>query len=138
MTINYDFLLDKANRFLVKEALKLTDDNCNIYISFFTYKGGIDISSKLHKKYPEKMSIVLQHQFSDLVVNDSYFSVELSFGNVLEKIKVAFSVIEVFHDRNVNFYLKLGEYDNEDPFPSFEEKFDEESKIVSIDKFLKR
>ncbi|MBQ4875054.1 MAG: hypothetical protein HRK26_02930 [Rickettsiaceae bacterium H1] len=143
MTINYDFLLDQANRDLIRNALKKVnrEQECNIYISFYTKNKGVIISSKLRERYPEKMAIILQHQFDNFVVKSNYFSVRLSFGGIFEIIEIPFSAIEIFHDKDANFYLKLNE-ENNNTIPSFEEDMENEdfddNKIISIEKFLKK
>ncbi len=137
MSINYDFLLSKANKWIIKEALRLVENECNLYISFHTNMPGVEISEHLREKYPEVMAIILQHQFENLEVHTNYFSVELSFSGKLENIKIPFSSISVFHDRDANFHLQLDaiydEADSDDTISSFEEESD---KVISIDKFL--
>lgn len=142
MSIDYNFLSDQSNRFLVREALKLINcDKCNLYISFYTDSQDIKMSPELYKKYPERMAIVLQHQFRDLAVYNNYFSIQVSFDGVFEKIEVPFAMVEVFHDKEADFYLKLDKNISagDSTLPSFEDNFDDDTnKIISIDKFLKQ
>ena len=139
MSINYEMLLNKANKFLIKEALKALEGKCNIYISFHTYVQEVKISDALRKKYPDIMGIALQHQFDSLAVYNNYFSVTLSFDGLSEEIQIPFSAISVFHDKDANFHLQLDsnldciEDDENDTISSFE---DESDKIISINKFL--
>ena len=142
MSINYNKLRNRADQFFIKESLKLINKNeecCNIYISFYTNKVGVKISDKLRKEYPEKMAIILQHQFSNLVINNNSFSIDLSFSGVIESVTIPFFAIEIFHDQDVNYSLTLEQFDDSDSvMPSFEEDFENEKKIISIDKFLNK
>jgi hypothetical protein len=67
----------------------------------------VQISKALREKYPEEMTIVLQHQFDDLHVTDDFFSVVLSFDNVREKIQIPFDSLIAFADPSVKFGLQF-------------------------------
>jgi hypothetical protein len=79
----------------------------HFYISFNTEFPGVRISSRLREKYPEEMTVILQHQFWDLVVSDHGFEVGLSFSNVPEKLYVPYDAITGFFDPSVKFGLKF-------------------------------
>ena len=79
----------------------------HFYIAFDTRHPGLRISDKLREKYPEEMTIVLQHQFWDLKVQPELFEVGLSFGGVPERLVVPFDAITGFYDPHVQFALQF-------------------------------
>jgi uncharacterized protein len=110
--IRYDLLAQDALRSVVRRVL--TDaareglpGEHHFYISFKTQHPGVRISHRLGEKYPDEITIVLQHQFWDLQVSDQGFEVGLSFGNSPEKLVVPFEAISQFFDPSVQFGLKF-------------------------------
>jgi hypothetical protein len=79
----------------------------HFYIEFLTQADGVKLSPRLMAQYPEQMTIILQHQFWDLVVHDDSFEVGLSFGGVPEKLVVPFAAIKSFLDPSVQFGLQF-------------------------------
>lgn len=115
--INYEELIDQSMLNVVKQALKFASTNCNFednyfYISFCTTFPGVKISEHLRVKYLEQMTIVLQHQFSDLVIESDFFSVCLSFSGKIEKIVVPWKSIIMFIDPEAQLRIKLFYYVN--------------------------
>src|SRR5436190_23534147 len=94
--IRYDLLAQEALRGLVRTVLSdaakngLPGDH-HFYISFDTRAEGVRLSQRLRAQYPAEMTIVLQHQFWDLVVNDEAFELGLSFNGVPERLVVPFA-----------------------------------------------
>lgn len=119
MLINYNKLIDRAMLNVIKEALSIFTANHNLvldnhfYISFYTPFPGVGISERLRQKYPEHMTIVLQHQFSNLKINDNNFSVCLSFSGVLEDIVIPWGSISLFSDPSTQVSIKFSYYINE-------------------------
>ncbi len=110
--INYGHLIDDAMHIIVKKALqKVIKEGLpgkhHFFISFATNYPGVKISENLKKKYPEEITIVLQHQFDSLEVTDEGFSVILSFNNVKEKVSVPFPSLVAFADPSVKFGLQF-------------------------------
>jgi len=110
--IRYDQLIDNAMRQVVREALiKITKEGFagehHFLISFFTNYAGVEIPEHLKKKYPEEMTIVLQHQYEDLEVKEDLFRVVLSFENNREQIIIPFAALTSFADPGVRFGLKF-------------------------------
>ncbi len=110
--IRYDLLAQDALRSVVRRVL--TDaareglpGEHHFYISFRTQHPGVRISHRLAEKYPDEITIVLQHQFWDLQVSDQGFEVGLSFGNSPEKLVVPFEAVSQFFDPSVQFGLKF-------------------------------
>lgn len=111
--MRYDVLAQHALRNVVKLALqRVARDGAlpgehHFFISFDTNFSGVSISDRLHQKYPDDMTIVLQHQFWNLNVSDQQFEVELSFDNIPERLVVPFAAIKGFFDPTVQFGLQF-------------------------------
>src|SRR5690606_38074083 len=110
--MRYDVLAQDALRGVVRRALKVARDDGlpgehHFYISFRTDAPGVEISEKLRSQYPEEMTIVLQHQFWNLEVNEERFSVDLTFNKVPERLVVPFSAVQGFFDPSVQFGLQF-------------------------------
>lgn len=110
--IRYDILAQEALRGVIRKVLSEVakaglPGNHHFFITFLTGAPGVRISQRLHEKYPEQMTIVLQHQFWDMQVTDTSFEVGLSFGDVPEKLFVPFAAIRGFYDPSVNFELEF-------------------------------
>jgi len=113
--IRYDLLTQQALRGVVRNVLadvaktqSLPGDH-HFYISFDTRADGVRMSDRLRAQYPEEITIILQHQFWGLAVNDTAFEVGLSFGGVPEKLNVPFAAINEFVDPSVQFGLRFEE-----------------------------
>jgi len=112
--IRYDLLTQKALRGVVRAVLSdaakkgLPADH-HFYIGFDTHAPGVKLSERLRTQYPEQMTIILQHQYWDLSVNDHGFEVGLSFGGIPEKLSVPFDAINSFFDPSVQFGLQFEE-----------------------------
>ena len=74
-----------------------------LYVSFHTNHPEAEISSALRTNYPERMTIVLEHQFWDLVVSEQGFSVVLAFGGVRESLFVPWQSVYGFADPAAEF-----------------------------------
>src|ERR1043166_3741903 len=110
--IRYDLLTQEALRSVLRRVLQdaaksgLPGDH-HFYISFNTDAPGVRLSKRLRAQYPEEMTIVLQHQFRDLTVNEQTFEVGLSFSGVSEHLVVPFDSIKRFFDPSVQFGLQF-------------------------------
>ncbi|MEL7529281.1 MAG: SspB family protein [Pseudomonadota bacterium] len=110
--LRYDILIQDALRGAVKKILAevgrtgLPGEH-HFYIAFDTNAPGVRISQRLKERYPQEMTIVLQHQFWDLAIGEHAFEVGLSFGGVPEKLLVPFSAIKGFFDPSVQFALEF-------------------------------
>src|SRR5918993_5018404 len=96
--IRYDVLAQDALRGLVRRVLAevartgLPGEH-HFFITFDTRHPGVRISPRLREQYPDEMTIVLQHQFWDLVVTEAHFEVALSFNGISEKLHVPLDAI---------------------------------------------
>lgn len=110
--IRYDLLAQEALRSVVRRVLTdvardgLPGDH-HFYISFDTRAPGVKLSQRMREKYPEEMTVVLQHQFWDLNVSETGFEVGLSFGGVPERLVIPFSALKGFFDPSVKFGLQF-------------------------------
>ena len=110
--IRYDVLVSDALRGVVRQVLTevtttgLPGDH-HFYITIDTRLPGVRISSALRQRFPEEMTVVLQHQFWDLKVTEQAFEVGLSFSGVPERLLIPFSAITGFADPSVDFALKF-------------------------------
>ena len=110
--IRYDLLAQDALRGVVRKVLTdvaregLKGDH-HFYVAFDTRAPGVRISDRLRGKYPEEMTIVLQHQFWDLTVTEQTFEVGVSFGGTPERLLVPFTAIKGFFDPSVQFGLQF-------------------------------
>ncbi len=82
-------------------------------ITFTTTAPGVRLSERMRAQYPEAMTIVLQHQFWDLIVGDDGFEVGLSFGGVPERLAVPFDAMTAFYDPAVQFGFQFETIDAE-------------------------
>jgi hypothetical protein len=108
--IRYDVLARDAMRGVLRRVLEdaakrgLPGDH-HFYITFLTQAEGVKLSPRLLAQYPNEMTIILQHQFWDLIVTEDHFEVGLSFGNIPEKLVVPLTAIKAFLDPSVQFGL---------------------------------
>ena len=130
-------------------------------ITFNTTAPGVKLSDRMRAQYPETMTIVLQHQFWDLTVNDDAFEVGLSFGGMPERLAIPFDAVTAFFDPAVQFGLQFETIEgkaagdaetavkNEEPAPSKPEALPAPepearsrsrrgAEVVRLDRFRKR
>ena len=145
--MRYDQMVESALRSIVAEALTrvmkegLSGEH-HFYITFLTDQPGVAIPDRLSAQFPQQMTIVLQHQFSNLRVFPERFSVRLSFGGVPGDIVVPFAAITGFADPSVNFALQFqppansdgdGDEDGADPAHQGSLAGNDETQSASID-----
>lgn len=110
--IDYGKLIDESMRDIVRRTLKIAEENGlkndhHFFITFQTRHAGVMISDKLVEKYPDEMTIILQHQFWDLEVDKEKFNIVLSFDNVKESLSIPFEALTSFADPSVKFGLQF-------------------------------
>lgn len=147
--INYDKLIEKSLKYVVVQALKIAErqglpGENHFYITFKTRHPQTVISDTLLRQYPEEMTIVIQHQYSNLVVNEESFSVDLSFSGIEQTLVIPFDAITYFGDPFAKFGLSFAAADNTEDVSLFAEEetpkkaSGEIASIVSIDSFRKK
>ena len=106
--IRYDILAQAALRGVVRTVLtdaakKGLPGEHHFKITFSTAAPGVRLSERMRARYPQEMTIVLQHQFWDLIVTERAFEVGLSFGGMPERVAVPFDAVTAFFDPAVQF-----------------------------------
>jgi uncharacterized protein len=104
--IRYDLLVQEALRSVVRKVLADASRNGlpgdhHFYISFKTHAPGVTVPAAMRQKYPDEMTIILQHEFWDLSVNGDGFEVSLSFSRKPERLAIPFAAITGFSDPSV-------------------------------------
>jgi hypothetical protein len=151
--LEYPKLMDRAVRGVVREALSLVAEKGlpglhHFYVTFRTRAPGVDIPDRLLAAYPEEMTIVLEHQFWDLAVEATAFSVTLSFNDMNERLRVPYDAITAFVDPSVKFGLQFQSEDAAapaaapaEPPPAAEQdkpEGDDGDTVVALDRFRKK
>ncbi len=117
--LRYERLIEDALRGVVRSALRIVaeqglPDGHHLHISFRTDFPGVEMAAPLRLQYPEEMTIVLQHMFWDLEVEEEFFSIALAFNTVRQHLIVPFAAITVFQDQSVGFVLQFQARGDED------------------------
>ena len=111
--IPYDEIVQEALREVVGRVLHEVEKSGGLpgahhfYITFKTRLPGVQIPKHLADRFPDEMTIVIQHRYWDLKVEDELFSVGLSFGGVPSMLTVPFAAVTDFVDPAVDFSLKF-------------------------------
>jgi len=149
--IPYDEIVQEALRDVVGRVLGQVErtgalpGEHHFYITFRTRMPGVSIPKHLTERFPDEMTIVLQHRFWDLKVGKDSFSVGLSFGGVPATLHVPFAAVTQFHDPAVEFALTFQanaeeapreeheEAGNDAPEAADAEPRDDGSNVVNVD-----
>ena len=110
--IRYDVLAQEALRGVMRKVLGEVEKTGlpgehHFFVTFITDAPGVRISSRLREKYPEQMTIVIQHQYWDLKVSETGFEIGLRFSEIPERLLIPFAAIKGFYDPSVNFELEF-------------------------------
>jgi len=156
--LGYDRMMERAIRGVVREALAVAASKGlpgahHFYVTFRTQAPGVAIPDHLLAKYPEEMTVVLEHQFWDLEVTEDTFAVTLSFGNKPARLTVPFAAVTTFADPSVQFGLQFKEAGAdgsqtpaaeattapaEAPKPKAKAAGDTPGEVVTLDSFRKK
>jgi hypothetical protein len=151
--MRYEAMAQDALRGVVKTALKRAaapeglPGAHHFYITFKTDAPGVSGPPDLLGKYPDEMTIVLQHQYWDLAPGETFFSVTLQFGGQPKRLSVPYAAVTRFYDPSVQFLLQFEAPAVADAKPAEAEAkaadpetppADGEAKIVSLDQFRKK
>jgi uncharacterized protein len=162
--MDYANLTQTALRGVIRQALLRANEpnglpgDHHFFITFLTKAEGVFIPDDLKARYPTEMTIVIQHQYRDLRIDDDRMSVTLSFGGAPKVLRFPYAAITRFYDPSVQFILEFdveetdslqdnvsdsivdspqAEGDNKDPEASVE-PVDNGPKVVSLDQFRKK
>ncbi|MFC3712020.1 SspB family protein [Sphingoaurantiacus capsulatus] len=154
--IPYDEIVQEALRSVVRRVLTDIEaagglpGNHHFYIAFKTRAPGVDLPKHLSERYPDEMTIVIQHRYWDLQILEDQFSIGLSFNQVPAKLTIPYSAITGFVDPAVNFALQFqapviededGEEAEPAPVPLTAEEVaarEDGSNVVTLDAFRKK
>lgn len=154
--MRYEAMAQDALRGVVKAALKRAaapeglPGAHHFYITFKTEAPGVSGPADLLGKYPDEMTIILQHQYWDLAPGETFFSVTLQFGGQPKRLSVPYAAVTRFYDPSVQFLLQFEAPAAEGAAPAKLETriadaaepeappADGEAKIVSLDQFRKK
>ena len=163
-SVKYELLVEKALRGVVRDVLEAAGrlglhDKQHFYVTFRTAHPKLKMPQWLLANHPDEMSIVLQHQFWDLSVNEDGFEVTLSFGGKPERLCIPFAAITAFSDPAAKFGLQFRlhgealEHDEtpeaphldqpepeavEEPAETDDGDADQSGKVVALDAFRKK
>lgn len=118
-TIDYGNLMHEAMRSLIRHVLTDVSENGlpgahHFFISFDTGHPDVEIADWLAERFPDDMTIVMQHWFEGLEVSEDGFSITLNFGNQPERMYIPFDAIRTFVDPSVEFGLRFETQESDD------------------------
>jgi hypothetical protein len=149
--IGYEALQQTALRGVVRAALEraaeprgLPGDH-HFYISFRTDAADVSVPADLRARYPEEMTIVLQHQYWDLTPGETAFSVTLQFNSQPKSLSIPYVAVTRFYDPSIHYLLQFTPPPPGPPAeakpevrPSSSPDGEEAPKVVSLDQFRKK
>lgn len=158
--IGYDEIIENSMRSVIYETLKKVEKtglpgNHYFIVTFLTRFPAVEMSQQLLEKYPEEMTIAIQHQYKNLVVEHDHFKISLSFSGKSEKMTIPYKAVTSFADPSMNFGLKFSvSYDEIEGFENGDygesnlansslnkekkgEVIDLSAKVISLDAFRK-
>jgi len=153
--LRYDQIVERALRGVVKTALEQVRDyglphGHSLYITFQSDHPDVVLPGHLKVQYPREMTIVLEHQFWDLYVEDDRFEVTLSFSRVRQHLVIPLEAVTAFADPGVQFGLKFDVEGASAPTPAESEPAEREqpetvvaapaegAEVVTLDTFRKK
>jgi uncharacterized protein len=118
-SIDYGNLMHEAMRGLIREVLSDVAEHGlpgahHFFISFDTGHPDVEIADWLAERFPDDMTVVMQHWFDDLDVKEDGFGITLNFGNQPERMYIPFDAIRTFVDPSVEFGLRFETQDVDD------------------------
>lgn len=148
-SLDYGNLMHRAMRGLIQEVLQDVADHGlpgehHFFITFDTQHDDVEIANWLTQRYPDEMTVVVQHWYESLTVTDQGFSITLNFGDQPEPLYIPYDAIITFVDPSVEFGLRFethDDLDDDDEDDDFDDDTPPEPKgnaeVVSLDKFRK-
>jgi len=150
-SIDYGNLMHRAMRGLIQSVLEDVAKNGlpgahHFFITFDTNHPDVAIADWLRERYPDEMTVVIQHWFENLEVTEDGFSVTLNFGNQPEPLVIPFDAVRTFVDPSVEFGLRFETREEDDEDEDGEEDDDDgdddppphDAEIVRLDRFRKQ
>ena len=135
-SLSYERMVEDALRGVLRQALKITEAQGlpgahHFYVTFDTTHPGVQMADTLRALHPSEMTIVVQHQYWDLVVDDKHFEIALSFSGINQHLSIPFEAVTAFADPHakfgLQFHVEFEEIDEND------EDFDDDTAGPSLD-----
>jgi hypothetical protein len=152
--MHYETLAQDALRGVIRSALERAalpegiPGAHHFYVTFKTRAPGVSVPPDILAKYPDEMTVILQHQYWDLKVEPTRFSVMLKFGGMPKVLAMPYTAVTRFYDPSVQFLLQfeapetVEEVAAEVAATSTERALpagdDDGPKVVSLDQFRKK
>lgn len=150
-TIDYGTLMHSAMRGLIQNVLTDVSENGlpgqhHFFITFDTMHPDVEMADWLSDRYPEEMTVVMQHWYDNLEVTDEGFAITLNFGDNPEPLYIPYDAIRTFVDPSVEFGLRFETQEDEEDEAGLVSVSDEEleteaessdAEVVSLDNFRK-
>lgn len=152
--IDYGKLMHRAMRGLIQQVLEdvqrdgLPGEH-HFFITFDTGHPDAELADWLSDRYPDEMTVVMQHWYDDLTVTDHGFTVTLNFGDAPERLYIPYDAIKTFVDPSVEFGLRFESQEDSDegdddptppdggPAPDDKTQDHHDADVVSLDRFRK-
>ena len=143
--IDYGNLMHRAMRGLIQQVLTNVQGHGlpgehHFFITFDTNHPDVALADGLHDRYPGDMTVVIQHWFDNLDVDDEGFAITLNFGDKPEPMYIPFDAIRTFVDPSVEFGLRFETVDSDEDDEDDDDAEDEparDAQVVSLDSFRK-
>ncbi|MCB2110826.1 SspB family protein [Albidovulum sp.] len=147
-SIDYGNLMHRAMRGLIHDVLSDIEQTGlpgehHFFITFDTRHPMAELADWLRERYPEEMTVVMQHWYDGLAVDDDGFAVTLNFGDTPEPLYIPFDAIRTFVDPSVEFGLRFetqeseDDDDDDDETPEGPDEPQRDAEVVSLDKWRK-
>lgn len=155
-SIDYGNLMHEAMRGLIRKVLQDISDNGlpgnhHFFITFDTSHPDAELADWLSDRYPDEMTVVMQHWYDGLDVTPDGFAITLNFGDAPEPLYIPYDAIRTFVDPSVEFGLRFEQQETEEDDETDENALDQtnedelevaeepskDAEIVSLDSFRK-
>lgn len=153
--IDYGGMMHRAMQRLIADVLEAVAEHGlpgehHFFITFDTRDPDVQMADWLRERYPEEMTIVVQHWFDNLEVTGEGFTITLNFGNAPEPLYIPFDAVRTFVDPSVEFGLRFESQTDDDDEDEADEDEAEDiaaenpgdtpkggAEVVSLDKWRK-
>ncbi len=110
--IRYDILTQDALRRVIRKVLEEVQrtglpGQHHFFITFQTAYPGVRLTTRMMERYPDEMTIVIQHSYWNLEVTETAFEIDLSFDDIRERLRIPFDAVRGFYDPSVKFGLQF-------------------------------